>query len=241
MQVVMDQETEELLESVTAHYHDEYASNDFIRTNLVEIAPSSVLPKAEDASLIDAEFYNVNIVKKSSPEEKQTPVVDPSTKTNKAIFVSRWLGNLFEIIITGIIQRNAKQAPEGLNIRVEPTGNVMAALVRGRFRTDAEVLVDRLVFPAIRMSGGRLEIKRLTLQLLGFLGEEGTRFPKQFDLHAHDWIFSKDDLLESPCIRNGLRRLLVRILRDRGVQSSTIQVTSLDILVRMAFSGLEEI
>ena len=242
-QVVMDPETEELLESVTAHYHQEYSSNDFIVKNLEEIDPISIVVLSADneetCSQIDTEFYNVNIVNVSTPVLNGATSSGTKKTTGKAIFVSRWLGNIFEIIVTGIIQRNSKEPPQGLEIRVEPKGNIMANLLRGQFRTNAELVVDRLAFPAIRMSGGRLEIKRLTLQLLGFLGEEGTRFPKQFDLHAHDWTFSKDDLLESPCIRNGLRRLLVRILRDRGIQSSTIQVTSLDILVRVAFSCLD--
>ena len=227
-QVVMDQETEELLESVTAHYHHEYASNEFIVKNLEEFVPDAA------DSQIDAEFYNVNIRQASTPVPAHNGTTSRTKKTNsKAIFVSRWLGNLFVIVVTGMIQRNSREPPEGLEIRVEPKGNVVANLLRGQFRANAELVVNRLAFPAIRMSGGRFEIKRLTLQLLGFLGEEGTRFPKQFDLHAHDWIFSNDDLLQSPCIRNGLRRLLVRILRDRGIQSSTIQVTSLDILVRV--------
>ena len=242
-QVVMDPETEELLESVTAHYHQEYASNDFIVKNLEEIDPISIVVLSADneetCSQIDTEFYNVNIVNVSTPVLNGATSSSTKKTTGKAIFVSRWLGNIFEIIVTGIIQRNSKEPPQGLEIRVEPKGNIMANLLRGQFRTNAELVVDRLAFPAIRMSGGRLEIKRLTLQLLGFLGQEGTRFPKQFDLHAHDWIFSKDDLLESPCIRNGLRRLLVRILRDRGIQSSTIQVTSLDILVRVTFPCLD--
>jgi hypothetical protein len=57
------------------------------------------------------------------------------------------------------------------------------------------------------------------------------RYPKQFDLHIEDLTMSRHDLLFSPCVKNGLRRLLISILKDRGVQSSSIEITSMDILV----------
>jgi hypothetical protein len=281
---VIDAETEALLDSVTSYYQAEYGPNatprtgtttsssssdaapisfgddDFILRNFEEFAPQSVLSGAPE---IDAEFFNVktttnHLAVAATPKVTTTSSLSTSspttTATTKVAFVSRWLGMLFENILTGIIQRNAKEAPEGLRIQAFPKGNAMAALLRGRFQTDAEIDVSsRLVFPAIRISSGRLEIQRLTLQIWGFLGQQQqgnddedakvslkrtkaatttTRFPKQFDFHAHDWTFSRHDLLLSPCIRNGLRLLLVRILRDRGVKSSSIQVTSLDILVR---------
>lgn len=262
---------------------------EFILRNFEDFAPPSATVSSRSSSSsrrihtdvpnIDAEFYNVNLVE-TAKEALQTSEVDMVTKQVaatpgdsiastvkppairakvKAVFLSRWLGTVFENILTGIIVRNAQDVPEGLHIQAFPKGNAMAALLRGRFRTDAELDVGRLVFPAIRISSGRLEVQRLTLHLWGFLGQQQqpkddrnektkndnksasldttveapTRFPKQFDLHAHDWTFSRHDLLFSPCIRNGLRRLLVRILRDRGVQSSSIEVTCLDILVRM--------
>ena len=57
------------------------------------------------------------------------------------------------------------------------------------------------------------------------------RYPKQFDLHIEDLTMSRHDLLFSPCVKNGLRRLLINVLKDRGVQSSSIEITSIDILV----------
>jgi len=243
MQLVMDQETEEL-EIVTplTPYDDSDCIAMEAGMNLETIvidSPMSVLVTNEGAStLIDAEFYGVNIVTPTpSTTIPENVVLVETTRTADSskppVGESRWLGNIVENIITGIIQRNSIESPKGLEIRVQPKGNLVGSLLKGQVGMDAEMVVDQIAFRPIRMSGGRLEIKRLTLQFLGFLGEEKTRFPKQFDIHAHDLIFSKDDLLESPCIRNGLRQLLVRILRDRaGVQSSTIRITSLDVLVR---------
>eukprot|EP00534_Pseudo-nitzschia_fraudulenta_P004467 CAMPEP_0201133962 /NCGR_PEP_ID=MMETSP0850-20130426/50259_1 /ASSEMBLY_ACC=CAM_ASM_000622 /TAXON_ID=183588 /ORGANISM="Pseudo-nitzschia fraudulenta, Strain WWA7" /LENGTH=452 /DNA_ID=CAMNT_0047404731 /DNA_START=131 /DNA_END=1489 /DNA_ORIENTATION=- len=56
------------------------------------------------------------------------------------------------------------------------------------------------------------------------------RYPKQFDLHIEDLTMSRHDLLFSPCIKNGLRQLLVNVLKDRGVRSDSIKITSIDIL-----------
>jgi hypothetical protein len=229
MQAV-DQETEAQVEPISSHYGE-----DFILRNFGQLTPDMVLPKVSPSD-IDSEFFDVAITPSSgaalSPVEKQAA---------RNISLARCTGMIFENILTGLIKRNSVDIPENLSVKAFPRGNPVAGLLRGRFSTDAKVEVGRLVFPAIRMSSGTLEVKRLTLNVMGFLQNMGifpsqqrgiSRFPKQFDLHADDWTFSRHDLLFSPCIRNGLQRLLVRILRDRGVQSSTIKVTSLDILVR---------
>jgi hypothetical protein len=57
------------------------------------------------------------------------------------------------------------------------------------------------------------------------------RYPKQFDIHVDNLTMSRHDLLFSPCVKNGLRRLLINILKDRGLQSSSIRIMSIDILV----------
>jgi len=56
------------------------------------------------------------------------------------------------------------------------------------------------------------------------------RYPKQFDVHIEDLTMSRHDLLFSPCIKNGLRQLLINILKDRGIRSDSIQITSIDLL-----------
>ena len=57
------------------------------------------------------------------------------------------------------------------------------------------------------------------------------RYPNQFDIHIEDLTMSRHDLLFSSCIKNGLRGLLINILKDRGVRSNSIRITSIDILV----------
>jgi hypothetical protein len=77
------------------------------------------------------------------------------------------------------------------------------------------------------MTGGTLEAKRMTINFL----QGKPRYSNQFDIHASNITFTQDDLFESSCIRNGLARLLVRILSNAGLFSSDIQVTAVDIVV----------
>jgi hypothetical protein len=138
--------------------------------------------------------------------------------------------------------------------------NNIRRLFRGRFRADAKLNCGRIVFDPIRFSSIKLNMDQVTLNLMGFFqsnevteqkhkqdasisslqedrkGPSNTknnnvRYPKQFDLHIEDLTMSRHDLLFSPCVKNGLRRLLINVLKDRGVQSSSIEITSIDILV----------
>ena len=56
------------------------------------------------------------------------------------------------------------------------------------------------------------------------------RYQRQFDLHANDCIITEQDLFESSCVTNGLRNLLARILKRRGIRTSSIEVTGIEIL-----------
>jgi hypothetical protein len=224
----IDEESEALLESITNTYKE-----DFILRNFQDITPDMVLTEVSPSD-IDSEFFDVSITQRKTAPEPAEDAFSKQTSALRNISMSRLMGSLFENILTGIIVRNAVEEPEDLLIQAFPRGNVFLRLLRGRFSTHAKVDVGRLCFPNIRMSKGTLEIKRMTLNVMGFLPsqrESSSRYLKQFDLHADDFTFSQHDLLFSKCIRNGLQRLLVRILRDRGIQESTIKVTSLDILV----------
>ena len=56
------------------------------------------------------------------------------------------------------------------------------------------------------------------------------RYQRQFDLHANDCIITEQDLFESSCVTNGLRNLLARILKRRGIRTSSIEVRGIEIL-----------
>ena len=59
---------------------------------------------------------------------------------------------------------------------------------------------------------------------------QAPRYQTQFDLHANDCILTQEDLFESSCVTNGLRNLLARILNRRGIRTSSIEVTHIEIL-----------
>ncbi len=143
----------------------------------------------------------------------------------------------FQNVLHGLLCRWAVESPKGLRVRVAPRGNVLGRLlVRGQLRLNAEIDFDRLVFRNICLSGGRISAKRMTLNLWSFAPNmvrfSIPRYQSQFEISATNCTFTQKDLLKSSCIRNGLRNLLIRILKGRGIRPSEVVVTSLDILVR---------
>jgi hypothetical protein len=157
-----------------------------------------------------------------------------STSKSNHISLGRAAGAIaINIFLSGLISRHTIEKPEDLKISASPDGLFTPRFVMGKFVANASIETGRLVFPNIRLSSGRLHIKRIALNWLVFLlnKTKTSRYASQFDLLAEDWVFSRHDLLFSSCIKNGLRLLLVRILRDKGVDLSSIQISSLDILV----------
>ena len=197
---------------------------------------------------IDSEYFNVGVspATEEAPSSRTGAKIDEgkdegtnskSKKEKRNISMGRLTGALFENILSGIISRHATETPEDLSVEAYPQGSILAMVLLGRFRTDAKVRANRLVFPAIRFSSGTLDVKRMNLNVFGFLPTQvrsASRFLEQFDLIAKDLTFSRHDLLFSPCVRNGLQNLLVRILHDK-VQASSIKVSSVDIMVSFCF------
>ena len=220
----MDQETEALIGTSISQGQGQGYSDasdaDFILRNLQELTPDMVgLSKTHSNTLLDSEFYNVAIQEAAAvPSTTQTSPFS-STAFPKNVSIARGLAMVVENVLTGLITRHAIEIPEDLTIQASTHGQLVPRLLRGEFTTEAKISVGRLVFPIIRMSSGTLQVKRMTLNLLGFTHKGQSRFPKQFELHADDLVFSRHDLMFSPCIRNGLRRLLVRVLRDRSCRS----------------------
>lgn len=164
--------------------------------------------------------------KVKAPKSDVAPTKSPSSKYEGGTFVHRMTRSWFQNLLTNIIHRRSKVPPIGLNVRVAPLA-VIQKLCRGQFRCDASIDFDRVVFRNLRLTGGSLEARHMTLGVYGW----GPRYASQFDIHAHNCTLTEDDLFESSCIRNGLARLLVRILRNAGIETSKIQVTSVAIVV----------
>jgi hypothetical protein len=249
---VMDQGTTALLEALSVNYAPGGDKQDFILRNFQELSPNMVFPEVKQGRVnIEEEFFDVAITTRptgiaaatvvtSVKEQKHVhPAAKPSTSSGRNLSVSRVMGGILENALMGIITRRSIEPPTDVLVQAQPREGGWNSLIRGKFKTDARIEAGKLVFECIRLSSGSLDVKRLSLNLLGFcstpsiLGlSSSSRFLKQFDLHFHKLTFSQEDILGSSCIHNGLRMLLVRILRDRGVQASSVQVTSVDILVR---------
>lgn len=160
---------------------------------------------------------------KSSTNKSTKNIV--ASKFKEGPLLNRMTRSWFQNFLKTAIERRSMIPPIDLKVRVAPRA-VVARLCRGQFRCDASIDARRVVFRNIRMTGGTLEAKRMTVSFL-----QKPRYSNQFDIHAHNCTFTQDDLFESSCIRNGLASLLVRTLSNAGLTTSQIQVTAVDIVV----------
>ena len=218
--------------------------------------------------VIDSEYFDVSI----TPAKSKTGAVEktsssPEPANTKKGLVCRLLEN---VLMERIGQRWTTETPTNLKVNISSSidkyNNIGRLLFKGLYRADATLSSDRIVFPNIRFSSVRLQMEKVTLNLMGFYENHSqfkremhkqrqgnqdqvgrqintfsaststkdtgkTRYPKQFDLHIEDLTMSRHDLLFSPCIKNGLQQLLINVLKDRGVRSDSIRITSIDILV----------
>jgi hypothetical protein len=135
-------------------------------------------------------------------------------------FYAKWLERTVENNLVDRFDRWTAGMHTNLQIRSElqrPAYHV----VSGILTCNVNLSADRLVFGAFQCSGGRLTAHQMSINLLSFtkLGQQQRphhhryhRYPNAFDFHVDQLILTQRDLLESSCIRNGLRRLLTLIL-----------------------------
>jgi hypothetical protein len=232
---------------------DNLVSQDFILQNFETTAPADIFPpslspndvfpsstdwsnptkrreltfsKVQDAIV---EHPSIKPSKKrlsTKSKTKKVIVRRPTSKYDGGPLLNRMTRSWFQNMLTACIHRRSTILPQDLKVQVAPRA-VVSRLCRGQFRCDASINARRIVFPNIRMTGGTLEAKRMTINFL----QGKPRYSNQFDIHASNITFTQDDLFESSCIRNGLASLLVRILSNAGLFSSEIQVTAVDIVV----------
>lgn len=102
--------------------------------------------------------------------------------------MTRFTRSWFQNLVTTRLDRWSKGSHENMIVKCEPKGSVGKLLLRGHYCSDISVDVDRIAFPRIRMSSGRLEAKGMTLNLWSFApGQMGkTRYPNKFDFFARN-------------------------------------------------------
>jgi hypothetical protein len=211
------------------------APEDFITANFESKSLSDLSP-LQPTLLPTSRFNSMWGV----PKDLSLEVEDPSDNSKRTKIGSSEQGGSpgtrvariwYQSIITDLLDRWSKGSHVNLKVTCEPTP---MSLFRGHIRCDASVDFDRIIFGAIRVSGGRLEAHRLAVNLWSFTPDAipaaPPRFPNQFDFVASNITFTQEDLFESRCIRNGLSNLLRRILKQAGVSSSTVSINSIEIL-----------
>ncbi len=189
----------------------------------------SSLASSLSQSTIASTMENIVVGVESTSKNKSYEGGSPLTRVARL-----W----FQNVLHGLLCRWAVEQPEALQVRVAPSGNVLGRLLtKGQLRLNAEIHFDRLVFPNICLSGGSIAAKRMTLNVWSFAPNmvrfSIPRYDSQFEISATNCTLTQADLLKSSCIRNGLRNLLIRVLKGRGIQPSHVVVNSLDILVRV--------
>jgi hypothetical protein len=140
----------------------------------------------------------------------------------------------FQKILMELLDKWSKGVNSNMIVECDPTSNLLQ-FCRGQFYCDATINIDRIVFGNIRFSGGQLQARNFCLNLFSFVPlslplAPSPRYPNQFDLLAHNLTFTQNDLWESSCIRNGLRRLIKRILKNKGLPTLNISIQSIQVL-----------
>mmetsp|Transcript_27005 Transcript_27005/g.39111 ORF Transcript_27005/g.39111 Transcript_27005/m.39111 type:complete len:657 (+) Transcript_27005:148-2118(+) len=181
-------------------------------------------------------------VKKQPRKKKKGVIATNHASEDELSWVAKYFQRLLQRTIQVLLCRWSVFPPHKLTIVSNPRGNILSRLIsRGEILSDVQINFERLVFHNLRMSGGRIDIKRMSLKILAnvpslrrVLGNKKIhRFPSPFEFHAQDCIFTQDDILQSPCIQNGIQNLLNHILNKSGFLSATsVTVSSVKILVR---------
>eukprot|EP00545_Synedropsis_sp_CCMP1620_P005070 CAMPEP_0119006018 /NCGR_PEP_ID=MMETSP1176-20130426/2065_1 /TAXON_ID=265551 /ORGANISM="Synedropsis recta cf, Strain CCMP1620" /LENGTH=453 /DNA_ID=CAMNT_0006957901 /DNA_START=174 /DNA_END=1535 /DNA_ORIENTATION=- len=159
-------------------------------------------------------------------------VTQPTIKVDRATVMNRMSKSWFESMIHGLVHRRSIEPPQGLTVSADPEG--VSNMLRGQVRTDAKISFRKIVTGPIQLSGGSVQAKRLVMNLRSFapdlLRQGARRFPAQFDFLFNDCVFTEEDLIQSRSIRNGLGRLLARVLTRAGVSSNHVTIKSIRLL-----------
>lgn len=170
---------------------------------------------------------------------KATPVDETTAQATvlRSTIIKTAVKNWFESLLLGLFQRWSLEPAQNFKVTVEPKGNVVRRILRGKVKADMEITFSKLVLKPIQLSSGSIQAKRLLLNLWSFtpdLVRKGAiRYPAQFDFHLTDCVFTEKDLFRSRSIRNGLQRLLGRVLTRAGVSSTQVVVNSIRLLVSL--------
>lgn len=216
----------QLLQQQQQRFRNKNETTDFVQKQFDLPSPSMVpAPPAQSPIIedVDAPLIDDSLATETSVEVTSDL---PSSSSRFARFTAGWVQNA--------LAKRFHRWSKGRYIDMNVLCNLKSLDVRrGKLHCDASVDVGRIIFNTIRFSGGRIEATGLTLNLFTFLPgvkrRSRKRFPHAFDLVAHNCTLTQHDLMESPCIRNGLRRLFTRILDIRGMNAVFVRLDAITI------------
>ena len=220
---------------------------------VVEVTPAST----SFESRVDADLTRTMAILDATTTTQELPVVldtpqivdattalvaEPITTTTAAIadggspfvrITRPWVQSILE----GLLDRWSQGSHVNMMVHCSPQSKALD-LVQGRFACDASVDFDRIVFGPIRMHRGRIEVHRMTLGIWSLTpsaisilrGGQHHRYLNQFEFMGRNVTFTQADLIDSRCIRNGLKNLLARILKLRGTKAVRISIETIEIL-----------
>mmetsp|Transcript_10184 Transcript_10184/g.13253 ORF Transcript_10184/g.13253 Transcript_10184/m.13253 type:complete len:590 (-) Transcript_10184:66-1835(-) len=121
-----------------------------------------------------------------------------------------------------------------VNVQARPRDRFLyRSLLRMTIESDLRVDFDRLAFPNLKISaGGRIDVNGCSISvpsILPHIGQiyPGRRFVRPFEFHATNCTLTQDDVLESPCIINGLQTLLNRILQRYAYSTAKVETVQI--------------
>lgn len=158
---------------------------------------------------------------------------DTTTTISSSSLATRWLERTVERNLLERFDRWTNGSHDSLKISCS-VDKFQTVIRRCELSCDAIITADRLVFPAFQCSGGSLRASQLSLNLWSFTKfcRNTPRYSQAFEFHAQDLTMTSADLLQSNCIRNGLCRLLTRILHrsQRFLSNVQVEIHQLEIL-----------
>jgi len=224
----------------------------------IQNAPQAKPPVIDSAYYDVSITSNTPDIRDATEEPSSTIIQKQTTTTSKRGLVCRFLENFLR---EKIGEEWPIETPKKLEIDVRSStdkyNNLGRLLFRQHYRAEATIESDRILFPMIRFSQVKLRMEKVTLNLVEFTKDKSHedidgyyaggngknvvatktppsshgRYSKPFDLHIDNLTMTKHDLMFSSSVKNGLRQLLINILKDRGLRSDSIKITSINILV----------
>jgi hypothetical protein len=162
------------------------------------------------------------------------------------------LWTLLDWLLHHLIASRSTQPTENLLVSVRPTKNKISGMVfQGEFEGDIQIQFNKIYLQTLRITGGgTLRAKAVRINIYSWIpthvvstvqqvfriggNQVSNRFPSSFKLQAYRVALTNEDLLQSSCVRMGLRSLFRRILKSLSyLAPQDVIIQAVNILVSL--------